>query len=82
MLDDVPRFRLQPQRKRRRKVPTHQCRGGGEPAKRRLRKHSPKRCTGGQRNSGPRAPCTNCRGKPCNNGITGAPSKIKEERAS
>jgi len=37
----------------------------------------PTRCTGGQRNSGPTTVCTNCRGKPCNNGITGAPTKIK-----
>src|SRR5271156_1275963 len=36
----------------------------------------PTLCSGAQRKIGPRTTCTNFRGKPCNSGINGSPSKI------
>src|SRR5262249_36356627 len=41
VLDHMPRFGSQSERKRRRDVPSDQCRSGSEPAKRRLREDPP-----------------------------------------
>ncbi len=42
MLDDVPRFRLQSERKGRWNMPPHQCGCGSKPANGRLRQDTPK----------------------------------------